>query len=92
MSAATCPGCGMTFYRDQPWKTRCYSCWAESKRPQPTVQVIYQPDPIRAELRDRLRALLMLAHPDKHAGSPLANSTTAWLLKVREQISTKETA
>jgi hypothetical protein len=32
---------------------------------------------------DKLDALLMLAHPDKHGGSPLANEVTRWLLELR---------
>jgi hypothetical protein len=34
---------------------------------------------------DKLTALLKLAHPDKHANSPLANETTQWLLAMRSQ-------
>ena len=32
---------------------------------------------------DKLDALLMLAHPDKHGGSPLANEITRWLIELR---------
>jgi hypothetical protein len=31
----------------------------------------------------KLDALLMLAHPDKHGGSPLANEITRWLIELR---------
>ncbi len=32
----------------------------------------------------RLRQLLQLAHPDKHAGSAMATEITAWLLSLRK--------
>lgn len=41
------------------------------------------PPPIDAE---RVRMLLQLAHPDKHGGSALATSVTAWLLELRKRV------
>jgi len=32
----------------------------------------------------RIRQLLQLVHPDKHAGSALAGEITAWLLSLRK--------
>ena len=82
---AVCSDCGHRFKRDadEPWKVRCLPCWVRLKEagaPSPAA------DPIRGELRDRLRELLMLCHPDKHAGSPLATRTTQWLLNLRDRI------
>jgi len=34
----------------------------------------------------RLRQLLQLTHPDRHAGSALANEVTVWLLALRKGI------
>lgn len=33
----------------------------------------------------RIKALLKLAHPDRHGGSTLATEVTKWLLKLREK-------
>jgi uncharacterized Zn ribbon protein len=27
----TCPSCGSTFWKDQPWKRVCLDCWREEK-------------------------------------------------------------
>ena len=35
---------------------------------------------------ERVRQLLQLAHPDKHGGSALATSVTAWLLEIRKKV------
>jgi hypothetical protein len=84
---ATCCDCGRGFDRDprEHWKTRCIACWAISKGvnlPAATKTT----DPIRDELRDRLRPLLQLCHPDKHDGSQTANLVTSWLLSVRDRL------
>jgi hypothetical protein len=34
--------------------------------------------------QERLMALIRLCHPDRHAGSELANETTKWLLSLRK--------
>lgn len=88
---ALCRDCGAPFFRDERdrWKSRCLRCWRSSRSshepPRPAAPMI-APDPLRAELRDRMRALLMLTHPDKHHGSQLATDITAWLLTVRKRI------
>jgi hypothetical protein len=33
-----------------------------------------------------MRALLSLCHPDKHSNSPLATTTTQWLLELRNRL------
>lgn len=47
-----------------------------SARPQPA-----SPGSIDAA---RLRQLLQLTHPDKHANSELSHTVTAWLLEMRK--------
>ena len=32
MSRATCPTCGKSFEKDEPWKKTCLSCWQKKKR------------------------------------------------------------
>jgi hypothetical protein len=41
---------------------------------------------VEVELGEHLRALLQLAHPDKHGGSAIATEATQWLLKVRKEL------
>jgi hypothetical protein len=86
MSTAVCRDCGARFKRDadEAWKVRCLPCWVRLKA---ATEASATPvaDPIRAELRERLRELLMLCHPDKHAGSALATRTTQWLLSLRDR-------
>lgn len=36
--------------------------------------------------KTRLRQLLQLCHPDKHAGGELAGEVTVWLLELRKQV------
>lgn len=87
MIAARCLDCGRPFQRrpGEEWKRRCYGCWLAAKGAG-KLTAMPTPDPIRTELRDRMRALLMLAHPDRHDGSKLATNTTTWLLSVRDRI------
>lgn len=32
MSRATCPVCGKSFEKDEPWKKTCLPCWQKKKR------------------------------------------------------------
>jgi len=93
MTIAVCTDCGAGFDRDpdEAWKSRCIGCWSRRKygdayrpprRPAATLHV----DPIRRELAGQLRALLSLCHPDKHSNSPLATTTTQWLLALRDRL------
>lgn len=88
MTVASCRRCKKRFHRrpEEEWKQLCLSCWLATRAPrnQPTAAPAI--DPIRNELRDRLRALIGLCHPDKHNGSTLATATTQWLLSVRRQL------
>ena len=86
MTTAICRDCGARFQRDldEGWKVRCLPCWARLK--QASAAPRRAADPIRDEVRDRLRELLMLCHPDKHGGSPLSTRTTQWLLSLRDRI------
>jgi len=89
MIFAKCIVCGVPFAReaDEYWKSRCLSCWRRSKDTStfhhaPAAKV----SGVDAELAEHLRGLLQLCHPDKHAGSELAQTTTQWLLKVRKEL------
>jgi hypothetical protein len=82
---AYCRDCGHHFVRDpdESWKTRCLPCWARNRGIVPGHR---EPDPILAEIADKMRSLLALCHPDKHNGSTLATATTQWLLDLRNRI------
>ena len=85
-----CQDCGQHFTPGPFRETRCYSCSlahdverilrekAQASRPALTGAA--------QELPERLRALLQLCHPDKHAGSDLATTTTQWLGLVRKEL------
>ena len=87
VSAATCHDCGERFQRDadEDWKRLCLRCWIATQPPR-RPRSAPKADPIRDELHEHLRPLLMLCHPDKHAGSAIATNITQWLLSVRERI------
>lgn len=79
---ARCCDCGAPFERaaDEQWKLRCFPCWRKSKRPETAP-----PAPPPAGLDPaRIRQLLQLVHPDKHACSALATEITQWLLGLRK--------
>jgi len=94
---ATCTACGAHFVRgaDEQWKRLCLGCWREKKsrtHDSATCAACYQRGLAagRAEApstpaldKTRLRELLQLVHPDKHAGSPLAVRITQWLNDLR---------
>lgn len=81
---AICRDCGTNFARDddEQWKVRCLRCWIARKG----TNASQYADPIVDELREQIRPLLSLAHPDKHNGSSLATTTTQWLLSVRDRL------
>lgn len=97
---AECRTCGAPFYRstDEQWKTLCLDCWRSSKaktHDSATCLLCYQRGLVagRAHRSNapaldpaRIRELLQLAHPDKHAGSPLATRVTSWLLSQRAAV------
>jgi hypothetical protein len=87
VSTARCCDCGSRFERkrDEAWKTRCTPCWIRMRRAQ-QADVSPRLQGACGELPERLRALMQLAHPDRHNNSELANSITKWLLRVREEI------
>ncbi len=82
---AHCVDCGGMFTReaDATWKRLCLPCWRRTKavadplRTAPTVQELD---------RQRVRQLLQLCHPDRHGGSPLAQTITQWLLQLKTRI------
>lgn len=77
-----CQTCHGPFTRepDQTWKRLCLPCWIKSKQPRAVTPPAAPSAPIAP---DRVRQLLQLTHPDKHAGSALANEVTRWLLDLR---------
>lgn len=83
-----CVDCGADFARDesQRWKKRCLSCWLAAKESLPQARSAAPADPLRDELRDKMRGLLSLCHPDRHGNSTLSTATTQWLLSVRERL------
>lgn len=83
---AECAECGRHFHRPagEDWRVRCVSCWLAHKNLQAERRL--DADDIRAELSQNMRALLQLTHPDKHAGSDVANRITGWLLSLRDRI------
>lgn len=76
-----CTDCGQHFQRktDETWKRLCLPCWRKSKG----IVTAAAPGPAPIE-PTRIRQLLQLCHPDKHAGSSLANEVTGWLLELRK--------
>ena len=92
-----CQKCGEIFYPDQHWKTLCIPCYKVSKRQESNSELEALREEnfnLRFQLAiaahthctippDTLRALIRLAHPDKHGGSQAANDATAWLLSQR---------
>lgn len=80
------------------WKRRCIDCWKRSKATEKaSAPDGYSSGyaagfaagsriaaPAAPELdKSRIRQLLQLCHPDRHAGSALAGEVTAWLLSLR---------
>lgn len=91
---ARCDRCRSPFMREPGarFKTMCPTCF-KAERDRAAFERGYEAG--RAEaLRqapsavpaDRLRALLQLAHPDRHGGSRLALETTQWLLDCKRQV------
>lgn len=86
MTIATCQSCGERFHRDvgEHWKRLCLSCWIATQpprtKPAPAV------DPLRDELREQMRGLLSLCHPDRHGNSTLSTNITRWLLELRDRL------
>ena len=76
MTFGICYACGSRLKRDvdEDWKRLCLACWIATRPPRPRSAP--QHDPIRNELRNHIRALLHLCHPEKHAGSQAATVET----------------
>ena len=98
MQRKPCKSCGRPFW-GETWKALCSSCFRESKA-RGEFEAKFEKEYLRERVRwledelskkgnavpsGRIRELLMLSHPDKHHGSPLAHETTVWLLAMREQ-------
>jgi len=85
---ANCCDCSAPFTREpaETWKARCLRCWTARKAANSPMQTVRVAEPIVAEIRDHMRELLSLTHPDRHNGSALATKTTAWLLSLRDRL------
>ena len=88
---ARCLDCSARFNPREAYEIRCFRCWKAWKiargeyRPHPAPP----PDPslpVVAEWREMLPRLLMLAHPDRHANSPMATRATQWLIAQRARL------
>ena len=79
---ATCPVCEKSYFKDQPWKRICLTCYLAHKKdaapPQSEVT-----DPSKRLDRDMWRRLVQLCHPDKHDGSETSAIATRFLLGLR---------
>lgn len=86
---------------DEQWKKLCLDCWKASKagksrHDSPWCADCYErgvttgrasaPTVKPALDKARLRELLQLCHPDKHAGSPLAQRVAQWLNEQRRAV------
>lgn len=49
-------------------------------------KVMHEPSGIDRELAENWRALVQLAHPDKHGGSAAANRVTQWLNDIKGRL------
>ena len=83
----SCSACHRSVAED--WRKICQVCLLEQESAQAKEVarlkrlVRMQPGQGTGVAPDRIRELLQLCHPDKHAGSPLAHRVTSWLLKLR---------
>jgi len=80
---ATCPVCADSYFKDQPWKRTCLSCYlrTKGKSAPPARQLPAPAAPIPA---DMVRRLIQLCHPDRHGNSEASNTATRFLLQLRE--------
>ena len=85
-----CVDCGRRFWRDpdEDWKVRCFECWLAMKARTGGDAHRASSDNAStvAELAENLPALIVLCHPDKHAGSAASTRVTQWLLTLRQRI------
>ncbi len=86
---------------DEAWKRLCYACWKGGRDDDAYARgyaagvasakahalfTAPKPAALPAGLDKRIRQLLQLCHPDKHAGSPLSNDVTQWLNDVKREM------
>jgi hypothetical protein len=86
---------------DEGWKRFCYRCWKAARGDDAYARgyaagaaaakadaLFNRPAPaaLPAGFDRRLRQLVQLCHPDKHAGSLLANDVTQWLNDVKRGV------
>ena len=76
---AVCPICEKSYFKDQPWKRVCLTCYIENKKSTAPQTALATPQ-IEPSM---LRRLIQLAHPDRHGNSEAANTATRYLLGLR---------
>jgi len=84
-----CQGCGASLVGLPAYFKKCRKCFAAEKR-QEDIDTAYQTGyqaGLAAGSIDgaRLRQLIQLCHPDRHAGSRAATDVTKWLLSMRRE-------
>lgn len=87
MAARTCT-CGADMSAEPAWKHLCWTCYCRANprrgyRQQQSAQPAGHGTESAGIPPDMLKRLIVLCHPDKHAGSDTANTVTAWLLRQR---------
>jgi len=80
---ATCPSCADSYFKDQPWKRTCLSCYLRTKgKSTPPARQLPAIEP--AIPLEMVRRLIQLCHPDRHGNSEASNTATRFLLQLRE--------
>jgi hypothetical protein len=92
-----CVQCSLIFPRDssEKWKKTCFNCykwnkqetgdWGKGASSGERVVYVHLRSEVEDEVKGHLFELLQLCHPDKHAGSALANKATQWLNDLRKR-------
>lgn len=79
-----CIDCGKSFHPKRGFETRCFPCWKAWKQELGEWRGHAITCPHCERLRDNVRLLLQLAHPDRHGGSDAAQKATRLLLELRD--------
>jgi len=89
-----CDDCGKPFVADESWKRVCLICWKEASNYALTKgdKAFGRMQDALLEARnggsnltqDRIMALILLCHPDRHQNNERSNEITKWLLTMRE--------
>jgi protein-arginine kinase activator protein McsA len=89
---AICKDCKCQFEQKFAWSTRCYDCYRIFKAkidPQKVIEYkteyIRLPDQDGQWLRQNIKDILQLCHPDKHNNSERSNRITQKLVLIFKQ-------